>query len=288
MRVIKQFDPWKSPLCPCPPKYTINPYTGCGFKCIYCYITSYIKDPFNPRPKKDVINNLIKDLKRFEGRKVVAISYSTDPYTYPESKLGITRKILEILAEHGFSILIATKSPLVVRDIDILSRVKSVVSITITTLGDSLSRRIEPEAPLPSSRLEAIRRLRAKDIKVSVRIDPILPYITDDREMIYRLIKKLSELKVNHIVSSVYKLKPDSYNRIIKVFPELRDKYLWLYHKLGTYLYGYLYAPYVYRYNILSYIKKISNRYGMTFSTCREGLRHLDDPETYCDASHLL
>ena len=55
MSYIQPFDPWKSPLCTCPPKYSLNPYTGCGHKCLYCYATSFIKNFYTPRPKKDFL-----------------------------------------------------------------------------------------------------------------------------------------------------------------------------------------------------------------------------------------
>lgn len=288
MSVISHFDPWRSPLCPCPPKYTLNPYTGCGFKCLYCYITSYIKDGFRPRPKKNILKRLREEVGRINDDKVIAISYSTDPYTPPEGRLGLTRNVLKILVDNGFSILIATKSPLVLRDIDILERAKSVVSVTITTIDEALSKKLEPNAPSPYSRLRAIEKLIEKGIPVSLRIDPIIPFINDDFNLLRDLIKLASSLGVSHVVSSVYKAKPDSYKRLVSAFPNIKEDFKRIYIEFGIFLHGYRYAPYQYRYSILKRIRDLVKKYGMNFTTCREGMRYLDDIGTFCDASHLI
>jgi len=288
MRILKKFDPWRSPLCPCPRKYTLNPYTGCGFKCIYCYITSYIKDPFNPRPKKDLLKNLKRDLDSYKGRLRIAIAYSTDPYTYPEAEYKLTRRILELLAKYDVEVLIATKSTLISRDIDLLKRLNAVVSITITTLDDETARLIEPNVPRPSARLRVVEKLIKNGIKVSLRIDPVIPYITDDLNMIKKLIKLAYDMGVSHIVSSIYKAKPDSFRRVLDVFPDKKGDLMRLYTEYGIQVYGYRYPPYSYRYKILKYIRDNTLKYNLTFNTCREGMRYLDTPNSYCDASHLL
>jgi len=288
MNIIKSFDPWRSPLCPCPPKYTLNPYSGCGFKCIYCYITSYIRDAYNPRPKKDIIKRLKSDLDKLDRHIVIAISYSSDPYTPPEGDHLLMRKILSLLSRYDVSVLIATKSNLVLRDIDILKKIDVVVSMTITTLDKELSRIIEPYAPSPSSRLEALRRLSENGIPTSLRIDPIIPYLTDDFKSIEELINISHEYGVKHIVSSIYKAKPDSFKRIINIYKDLKDRIRRLYDELGLYMYGYKYPPYQYRYKILSFISRYVKNLGMKFNTCREGMRFLDSPDSYCDASHML
>ncbi|RLF51539.1 MAG: radical SAM protein, partial [Thermoplasmata archaeon] len=73
MYYIKEFDPWNSPYCTCPPKYSLNPYTGCDHCCIYCYITSYIPNAFQVRTKKDFFKKLQKDVKKIDKNKVVSL-----------------------------------------------------------------------------------------------------------------------------------------------------------------------------------------------------------------------
>lgn len=186
LSVVRPFDPWRNPLCTCPPKYGLNPYTGCGHGCLYCYITSYIPNAFNPRPKERLMELVRRDLEKIPRGAVVALSNSSDPYTPPEAQLGLTRKVLEALLERGYRVLITTKSPLVLRDLDILAkhRERVAVQITITTLREELAERLEPRAPRPRGRLDAVKKLAEAGIKVTVRLDPLIPYLNDDEENI--------------------------------------------------------------------------------------------------------
>ncbi|RLF50391.1 MAG: radical SAM protein, partial [Thermoplasmata archaeon] len=147
MYYIKEFDPWHSTYCTCPPKYSLNPYTGCDHCCIYCYITSYIPNAFQVRTKKDFFKKLQKDVKKIDKNKVVSLSNSSDPYPTVEKKLGITRKTLEILSHNQVKYQIVTKSNLVLRDLDILKQSKTCVAITITTLKEKIAKKLEPNAP---------------------------------------------------------------------------------------------------------------------------------------------
>ncbi|HIP89296.1 MAG TPA: radical SAM protein, partial [Thermococcus paralvinellae] len=73
---IRPFDPWKSKLCTCPFKYTLNIYTGCDHSCVYCYITAYIPKAFNVRVKENLLLNLEKELRKIE-RFIISLSYSS-------------------------------------------------------------------------------------------------------------------------------------------------------------------------------------------------------------------
>ena len=132
--LITPFDPWKGKLCTCPKKYSFSPYTGCSHACIYCYITSYIPNAFNARLKKDLFRRLKKELHKVDT--YISMSNSSDPYTPEEEKLKATRKCLHIFKENRVATLIITKSHLVARDIDLLSKMKVAVSISITTLDN--------------------------------------------------------------------------------------------------------------------------------------------------------
>ena len=294
MDIIRIFDPWKNPYCPCPKKYTLNPITGCGHKCLYCYITSYIPDAFNPRPKKNIVERVRKNLMKIPPESIIAISYSSDPYSPPEGKFKNMRDILKLMKEYNMNVLIATKSSLVLRDINLLSDIDSVVSISITTYSDNLSKILEPGAPPTSVRLKAIKELVDHDIPVSLRVDPIIPFLTDDLASLEKLIRENIYLGVKHVVSSTFKAKPDSIRRLSEVFPELASKWRKIYYISGTRMFGYRYAPEAYRRNILKKIRIIVKESGVkydndvSFNVCREGFFDLDDRKSYCDASHLL
>ncbi len=289
MRLLRPFDPWRNPWCTCPPKYTLNPYTGCGHGCKYCYISSYIRDAFNPRPKDKIIRYLARDLREAVRPNIVAISYSSDPYTPPEDRLRMMPAILKLFRDYGWKVLIATKSNLVTRDIDLLVDMDCVVSITLTTLDGWLASLIEPGAPKPSDRLDAIYRLAQDGVPVSVRLDPIIPSLNDDLEEIRELVSEAISMGARHIVSSVYKAKPDSMRRLIDTLGRELDGLLSLYSQ-GFNWYGYRYPPSSYRYRVLKMVKSVVEKVdaNVGFTTCREGFKDIDDPGTYCDAQHLL
>ncbi len=285
MRYLHIFDPWNFPLCTCPRKYSVDPYTGCEHRCIYCYITSYIKEPWHVRPKKDFLRYFERDLR---NAKILPISMSnsSDPYPRIEKNLRITRGALFLMKRYGFPALILTKSDLVTRDTDILSSMPSVVSITITTINEDLAKKLEPMAPPPEKRLRAIEKLKSSEIRVAVRIDPIIPGINDNFKEIELLVKELADIGVDQIISSTYKAKPDNFKRVAGVFKDNAEYLRKIYYEENEMVRGIRYAPRELRYRILKNMRDLSTRYGIPFSVCREGL-NLNTAKT-CDASHLL
>jgi DNA repair photolyase len=287
LKVLRPFDPWSSPLCTCPLKYSLHPYTGCSHFCLYCYATSYIgRKPSTP--KRDFIKRLREDLRHVNSRLTIELSTSSDPYPPLEAWMGLTRMALKLLAERGLRVLITTKSDLVVRDIDVLKTTPSAVMITITTLDDSLALKLEPGAPSPSRRLRAVERLSEAGVPVGVRVDPILPGLNDDPQMIKQLVEAVANAGARHIVTSTLKLKPDIYRRLREAFPELEPVYRKLYYSEGEVIQGYRYLPRALREKILEPVIDYALEKGLTASVCREGLgpRFLRAPT--CDGSHLI
>ena len=189
MPLISNFDPWRSGLCTCPPKLTFNPYTGCDHQCIYCYASSYIPNFKDCRPKKDQLATLKREASKLNG-ETISIANSSDPYPRAEASEGMTRRFLEILSESNCKIQIITKSNIVVRDDDLLSKVPSTVALTITTEDDNIAKLIEPNAPTPSQRLRAAQDLIKAGIPVSVRIDPIIPSVNDQQQKLIATLGK--------------------------------------------------------------------------------------------------
>lgn len=115
-----------------PKKYSLNPYTGCGHRCIYCYAT-YIPNFFQPRRKKNLVERIENDLERIPSESIISLSNSSDPYTPMDEEHQDTRDCLETMKGYNLGILLVTKSDLVLRDIDLLRNLKSAVTLTITT-----------------------------------------------------------------------------------------------------------------------------------------------------------
>ena len=172
---------------------SINPYRGCEHGCIYCYARpSHAYLGFSPGLdfetrlvfKPDAASLLRAELGKPGYRCApIALGSNTDGYQPVERDLGITRAILEVLAECGHPVMIVTKSARVERDIDILGPMAGAnrcsVGVSITTLDRSLARRMEPRASAPHRRLETVRRLIAAGIPTGVLASPMIPFLND-------------------------------------------------------------------------------------------------------------
>src|ERR1700757_19340 len=153
--------------------WTINPYRGCEFGCRYCY-ARYTHEFMEMRDgmefeqkiyvKQHAADLLRRELRRVKPDEAIALGTATDPYQPAERRYLVTREILQEFARHrGFELGIVTKSNLIVRDLDLLKEVAQVnrlsVHVTITTLNIDLARILEPRAPRPDLRLDAVRTL---------------------------------------------------------------------------------------------------------------------------------
>ena len=285
MPIITLFDPWGSPLCTCPKKYSLSAYTGCGHACRYCYISAYIPDAFRCRVKAGFITRLQHDLGRVNPRLHISMANSSDPYTPLEAELQLTRQALQIVLSRGFRVQLITKSDLVLRDLDLIRRGNCSISMSITTLDEASAKRLEPNAPSPNERLKAIQRLVREGVPCSIRIDPIIPGI-NDRDL-ERFVKLVAKSGASHIVASTYKAKRDSFHRVITAFPEFKEKLAQLYWIDGERVGRTQYLPRAIREETLSNLKDVVEREGMTYATCREGLPQLQSART-CDGSHLI
>jgi len=218
-------------------------------------------------------------------RLPVMFSDATDPYQPLERKYEITRRCLEVLADHGFPLLIVTKSNLVTRDIDIFKRTRTVVSMTITTSRENIARMIEPHAPPPQSRFSALERIADEGICTVVRIDPLIPGINMDEDDLKSIISRSAEIGVKQITTSTFKPIIGFFSALKSRDPKLYDNLSDAY-KDGKWISGYKYLNEKKRLEILKKIRDIVMRYGLDFATCREGFPWLNtnvcDGTGYC------
>ncbi|MCB1386710.1 MAG: PA0069 family radical SAM protein [Nitratireductor sp.] len=172
---------------------SINPYRGCEHGCIYCFarpthaymgLSAGVDFESKLFAKQGVARLLRRELaKKGYAPKTIAIGTNTDPYQPIEKERRIMRDILEVLEEANHPVGIVTKSALVTRDIDILSRMAekglAKVALSVTTLDRRLARAMEPRAATPTLRLKAISDLNAAGIPVSVMVAPLIPALND-------------------------------------------------------------------------------------------------------------
>jgi DNA repair photolyase len=204
--------------------WAINPYRGCEFACKYCY-ARYTHEFMELRDgvdferkifiKQHAAGLLRSELKKVKRGEEIAIGTATDPYQPAERRFEVTRAILEELALHsGLTIGIVTKSNMVTRDAEILRRVgernRVFVNLTVTTVDVELARKLEPRAPRPDLRLEAVRQLNMAGVKAGVICAPVLPEITDHPRALEALVKAASEAGAKYVYANPLFLKPCS------------------------------------------------------------------------------
>lgn len=172
---------------------SINPYRGCEHGCIYCFARPthayYGLSPgldFETRLfHKPNAPELLAEELRMSGYvpATMALGTNTDPYQPVERKLKLTRRILEVLAAFNHPFAIVTKSSLVVRDLDIIQPMAKKglahVAISVTTLDRSIARKLEPRAPTPTKRIEAISALAQAGVPTAVLAAPMIPALND-------------------------------------------------------------------------------------------------------------
>jgi len=229
---------------------SINPYRGCEHGCVYCFARpthSYMGlSPgldFESKlfAKPDAARLLDRELSK-EGYqpRTIAIGTNTDPYQPIEKRYRIMREILEVLEARGHPVGIVTKSALVTRDIDILSRMAerglAKVALSVTTMDRMLARTMEPRASTPTKRLEAIRQLSDAGIPASVMVAPIIPGLTDaEMERILDSARAAGAREAGYVVlrlplevSPIFKdwlLRhyPDRYRHVMSLIRSMRD-----------------------------------------------------------------
>lgn len=229
-----------------------------------------------------MLPRLKNEARKLNGQ-IVSMANSSDPYPNLDEETGLTRKCLEVLSGQNCKVQIITKSDLVVRDADLLMKMRSMVSVTVTTDNDDTAKLIEPHAPLSSDRLEAVKTLIEKGIPVSVRVDPIIPFLNDKPES---LMKTVASIGVRHVTASTCKIKSDSWKRLSTALPEIARKLEPLYFERGERTAGYTYLPLNLRIDLLKTVKDLAGKYNLQFGTCREGLAQLNTAT--CDGSWLL
>lgn len=177
--------------------YNMNIYKGCCHGCIYCDSRSecyMIEDFDRVRAKEGAVESIAKELRGKKKKGVIGTGAMSDPYNPFEKQLKLTRGALKEINRNNFGISIATKSPLITRDIDILKEISThspvLIKITITTYEDALCKKIEPKVAPSSERFNAIKKLSEAGIYTGILLMPILPFINDNEDNIRSIVRE--------------------------------------------------------------------------------------------------
>jgi len=268
--------------------WTINPYRGCEFACKYCY-ARYTHEFMEMRDgvefeqkifvKQHAAELLRQELRQVKEGEEIAIGTATDPYQPAERRFEVTRAILEEFARHkGFEIGIVTKSNLVLRDTNVLQQVaknnKLFVNLTITTLNVDLARILEPRAPRPDLRLEAMRKLNEAGVDAGVICAPVIPGITDAPRDLEAVVRATAEAGGKYVFANSLFLKPCSAAVFMpfleKEFPQLVESYRERYKNRA-------FLPTSYRRRLSQLMARLRQKYGIR-----------SDYDRYSERSHPL
>lgn len=245
----KRRDPWFLD------DYTINPYSGCSFNCLFCYIRGSKYGEHMERTlavKENAIELLDKQLSlraKKEQYGIIVLSSATEPYLQFEEEQQMTRRMLERILYHRFPVHVITRSNLVTRDFDILRQIdrqavlppdlegklpaKAIITFSFSTLDDELGRIFEPGATSPSCRLDCLGKTVEAGFYSGVSLMPLLPYISDNIDQLENFYSTFSKAGAKYIFPASITLFGDNpssgktltLRAIEKHFPELINQY---------------------------------------------------------------
>jgi DNA repair photolyase len=227
--------------------WSLNPYMGCAHRCTFCYVRAFEQRADRPsddrygrsiRVKVNVAEVLRAELARPSWRgETIAIGAATDPYQPAEGRYKLTRACLEELRDAANPFNLITRSPMIVRDVDVLAeaagRAEVGIVFSVPTLDEEVWRRTEPGTPPPHRRLEAVTKLVEAGIKAGVGMAPILPGISDAPEQLEQVVRAARAAGATSVWANLLHLKPGTREHFLDAlardWPEELDRYERLY-----------------------------------------------------------
>ena len=229
--------------------WSLNPYMGCVHRCTFCYVRAFELRADRPagdaygrsiRVKVNVAEVLRAELaRRTWKRESISIGAATDPYQPAEGRYRLTRACLEALRDASNPFHVITRSPMIVRDVDVLAeasvRAKVGVNLSIPTLDEDVWRKTEPSTAHPRQRLRALKTLVDAGVKASVGMAPILPGISDRPEQLAEVVRAAREAGACGVWANLLFLKPGTREHFLQHlaedWPEELERYERLYRR---------------------------------------------------------
>ena len=201
--------------------WTVNPFRGCSHACAYCFARrshSFLDlGPGRDFEREIVVKVNVPELLRAElarpswKRELVALGTNTDPYQWVESRYRLMPEILEALEAAETPVSVLTKSPLVMRDVELFERMAKKlpvsVNLSVPTLDEEAWRATEPHTPSPAARLDAVAELRRRGIDSGVLIAPLMPGINDDPEQVRPIVEQARKAGATFLGSAALHLR---------------------------------------------------------------------------------
>jgi DNA repair photolyase len=226
--------------------WTINPYRGCTHACVFCFARSthtYLDLNAGRDFEREIVVKVnVPEVLRAELARpswkgdLVALGTNTDPYQWVESRYRMMPEILAALEEADTPVSVLTKSPLVMRDIDLYERISKKlpvsVNLSVPTLDEKAWRATEPHTPSPSARLDAVAELRSRGIASGVLIAPLMPGINDTREQVQPIVDRAREAGATFLGGMALHLRDEVKDVFFAWLEARRPDLLPMYNKL--------------------------------------------------------
>jgi DNA repair photolyase len=262
-------------------KWSLNPYGGCVHKCRFCFAVRYrvvadqgTQQDFGTRLfiKTNIVDVLARELQRpaLQGEHIT-VGTATDPYQPVEGRYKLTRGALALLRDHANPVSLLTKSPMIVRDVDLLADLARVASaevfFSITTVDLDLWRTVEPGTANPFQRLRAMRMLREAGVPAGVLMAPVLPGLTDSVACIEAVAAAAREYQAAYFSANALRLAPHVKEFYLGFIGDQHPDLLARYERA----YPGAYAPPEYRAKLTQRIERIRAQYGFKGVSERRG-----------------
>jgi len=262
-------------------KWSLNPYGGCVHKCRFCFAVQYrvvadqgTQQDFGTRLfiKTNIVDVLARELQRpaLQGEHIT-VGTATDPYQPVEGRYKLTRGALALLRDHANPVSLLTKSPMIVRDVDLLADLARVASaevfFSITTVDLDLWRTVEPGTANPFQRLRAMRMLREAGVPAGVLMAPVLPGLTDSVACIEAVAAAAREYQAAYFSANALRLAPHVKEFYLGFIGDQHPDLLARYERA----YPGAYAPPEYRAKLTQRIERIRAQYGFKGVSERRG-----------------
>lgn len=235
--------------------YTLNPYSGCSFNCLYCYIRGskygiHMEEKLAVKINAvELLEKQLQNLAKKNKYGVIVLASATDPYLQIEKDTGLTRKLLEVILKYHFPLHVVTKSDLVIRDFDLLSEIDKnailppnlegktnhgvFITFSFSTLDHSVAKIIEPGATSPSERLKTLEQTSSAGFHCGVSMMPLLPFISDTEEQMDTMLAAFKKAGSKYVFPASLTLfgngpadsKTLMFRAIEKHYPDLLGRY---------------------------------------------------------------
>jgi DNA repair photolyase len=201
--------------------YSVNPYEGCSCNCLYCYIrgSKYgenMEEGFLVKTNAlEVLEKQLWSRAKKNQYGIVAVGSATDAYVTQEEQWKLTEGILKLMFKYRFPVFVSTKRSLILRDIDLLKQIDktailpvdlkkfgrgAILSVSISTMNESIARMLEPGAIPPLERLQLLQQLKNEGFMVGVNAIPVLPLISDTEAELEKIISSAKEFNADYIL----------------------------------------------------------------------------------------